>query len=145
MFTVFFFLMIRRPPRSTLFPYTTLFRSRDRRVPQAGRGAGRPRPAAFPRGRGVDRGCRPDLALLLPEHLRRPRARSRLSPARAPSLEGAGARGPAREGGLAAGRRARRAAQGERRLARGFSSGFGLWSGRARALLLLVFWRCGMR
>src|SRR3712207_7881463 len=31
----FFFLMIRRPPRSTLFPYTTLFRS--------------PRPAAVPR------------------------------------------------------------------------------------------------
>src|SRR2546429_1241968 len=26
-FCVFFFLMIRRPPRSTLFPYTTLFRS----------------------------------------------------------------------------------------------------------------------
>src|ERR1022692_5268230 len=26
-FAVFFFLMIRRPPRSTLFPYTTLFRS----------------------------------------------------------------------------------------------------------------------
>src|SRR3990167_10322094 len=26
---VFFFLMIRRPPRSTLFPYTTLFRSCD--------------------------------------------------------------------------------------------------------------------
>src|SRR5256885_11362439 len=26
----FFFLMIRRPPRSTLFPYTTLFRSRTR-------------------------------------------------------------------------------------------------------------------
>src|SRR3989441_8942562 len=25
----FFFLMIRRPPRSTLFPYTTLFRSRS--------------------------------------------------------------------------------------------------------------------
>src|SRR3712207_7498546 len=25
---MFFFLMIRRPPRSTLFPYTTLFRSR---------------------------------------------------------------------------------------------------------------------
>src|SRR5688572_31604379 len=31
---VFFFLMIRRPPRSTLFPYTTLFRSQ---VPQTGR------------------------------------------------------------------------------------------------------------
>src|SRR3989442_9560331 len=26
-FYIFFFLMIRRPPRSTLFPYTTLFRS----------------------------------------------------------------------------------------------------------------------
>src|SRR2546430_13198640 len=26
----FFFLMIRRPPRSTLFPYTTLFRSASR-------------------------------------------------------------------------------------------------------------------
>src|ERR1017187_10871165 len=26
---LFFFLMIRRPPRSTLFPYTTLFRSED--------------------------------------------------------------------------------------------------------------------
>src|SRR5438067_12513848 len=26
-FSYFFFLMIRRPPRSTLFPYTTLFRS----------------------------------------------------------------------------------------------------------------------
>src|SRR5690348_17737837 len=32
---VLFFLMIRRPPRSTLFPYTTLFRSRGvvRRLP----------------------------------------------------------------------------------------------------------------
>src|SRR5256885_13296491 len=26
---IFFFLMIRRPPRSTLFPYTTLFRSEN--------------------------------------------------------------------------------------------------------------------
>src|SRR3712207_7967275 len=26
---IFFFLMIRRPPRSTLFPYTTLFRSHE--------------------------------------------------------------------------------------------------------------------
>src|SRR3712207_9177264 len=33
----FFFLMIRRPPRSTLFPYTTLFRSdRHRCLPWAG-------------------------------------------------------------------------------------------------------------
>src|SRR6202034_2427480 len=37
-----FFLMIRRPPRSTLFPYTTLFRSR------AG-GAARPRACRMPR------------------------------------------------------------------------------------------------
>src|SRR2546426_5592216 len=29
LFSFFFFLMIRRPPRSTLFPYTTLFRSED--------------------------------------------------------------------------------------------------------------------
>src|SRR2546427_1879756 len=35
---LFFFLMIRRPPRSTLFPYTTLFRSP-------------------PRGSGLDPGC----------------------------------------------------------------------------------------
>src|SRR5436190_15075423 len=28
----FFFLMLRRPPRSTLFPYTTLFRSDERRT-----------------------------------------------------------------------------------------------------------------
>src|SRR6266404_4560799 len=36
---IFFFLMIRRPPRSTLFPYTTLFRSPRR-----------PRPGAPPTG-----------------------------------------------------------------------------------------------
>src|SRR5207248_11530812 len=29
---VVFFLLFRRPPRSTLFPYTTLFRSQERRV-----------------------------------------------------------------------------------------------------------------
>src|SRR2546429_5845661 len=39
----FFFLMIRRPPRSTLFPYTTLFRSglRAPGVPHLRRQAGR--------------------------------------------------------------------------------------------------------
>src|SRR3546814_1353119 len=40
---MFFFLMIRRPPRSTrtdtLFPYTTLFRSADRRHRAAGGGS----------------------------------------------------------------------------------------------------------
>src|SRR3712207_9392095 len=33
-FYLFFFLMIRRPPRSTLFPYTTLFRSPGRTLLQ---------------------------------------------------------------------------------------------------------------
>src|SRR2546430_12509677 len=31
---ILFFLMIRRPPRSTLFPYTTLFRSRGPKSPR---------------------------------------------------------------------------------------------------------------
>src|SRR2546422_3900235 len=44
----FFFLMIRRPPRSTLFPYTTLFRSRSppevlRARPYGNRDSGGPR------------------------------------------------------------------------------------------------------
>src|SRR2546430_3130319 len=34
----FFFLMIRRPPRSTLFPYTTLFRSSAARAAAAAKG-----------------------------------------------------------------------------------------------------------
>src|SRR5437773_3786716 len=49
MLNSFFFLMIRRPPRSTLFPYTTLFRSRHlvgvlavALAHGAGRGDGRP-------------------------------------------------------------------------------------------------------
>src|SRR5256885_2951579 len=48
----FFFLMIRRPPRSTLFPYTTLFRSRAlrRRVPRGG--------CALPRARASLGRCR---------------------------------------------------------------------------------------
>src|SRR5215204_5593668 len=37
----FFFLMIRRPPRSTLFPYTTLFRSTLRRSQRCSRGCTR--------------------------------------------------------------------------------------------------------
>src|SRR3712207_8170614 len=40
--------MIRRPPRSTLFPYTTLFRSRRRRP---GRGAAHPAPGGQRQGR----------------------------------------------------------------------------------------------
>src|SRR3989442_6728986 len=38
-----FFLMIRQPPRSTLFPYTTLFRSRAGRGPAEPPGQVRPR------------------------------------------------------------------------------------------------------
>src|SRR3712207_6857383 len=72
---IFFFLMIRRPPRSTLFPYTTLFRSAPaavavdrrtgpgRRQGTQGRGAAGvsrpagplPRPAAAGRARPGDR------------------------------------------------------------------------------------------
>src|SRR2546422_2884670 len=57
--SLFFFLMIRRPPRSTLFPYTTLFRSGP-----AGpaRPSGRLRPPVL--GRGA------------PERLDRPRRRT---------------------------------------------------------------------
>src|SRR5262245_64625617 len=53
--SAFFFLMIRPPPRSTLFPYTTLFRSpgRCRRgAPSHGRG---PRSPPGPRARDPDR------------------------------------------------------------------------------------------
>src|SRR5689334_24584675 len=46
--------MIRRPPRSTLFPYTTLFRS-HRRGPQAARRGDRRRQPAQARGPGEDR------------------------------------------------------------------------------------------
>src|SRR3712207_8347883 len=50
---VFLFLMIRRPPRSTLFPYTTLFRSRA--------------PASVRRASGIPRPAQP---LVCPAHLR---------------------------------------------------------------------------
>src|SRR2546422_4291101 len=44
----FFFLMIRRPPRSTLFPYTTLFRSLGARAGGA-RACEQPEPIFAPR------------------------------------------------------------------------------------------------
>src|SRR5579883_1878002 len=91
-FLLFFFLMIRRPPRSTLFPYTTLFRSPARhaagaRVLRAGRHPpvrGAPARGRRPGGRalaGVDqprrvgmrlrrrRDERRDVVDLLPGHL----------------------------------------------------------------------------
>src|SRR2546427_4515457 len=43
--------MIRRPPRSTLFPYTTLFRSEDARRPEGDRDVGGRRVARERRGR----------------------------------------------------------------------------------------------
>src|SRR2546425_6553441 len=65
-----FFLMIRRPPRSTLFPYTTLFRSRSRsgelharrRALRPGRSRRRPRrlsPRARPRAERPRRALQP--------------------------------------------------------------------------------------
>src|SRR3712207_7197685 len=62
-FMFFFFLMIRRPPRSTLFPYTTLFRSGadfleelERRFGrQLGRIALETKPQAYPLSFGVAR------------------------------------------------------------------------------------------
>src|SRR6266567_5210050 len=58
LYFVFFFLMIRRPPRSTLFPYTTLFRSLARiraRTPPA---RGRPRTSRSRQPLGCARGVR---------------------------------------------------------------------------------------
>src|SRR2546430_11857865 len=65
----FFFLMIRRPPRSTLFPYTTLFRSSegnqsrrrmDRVARHRGLPAGRPRVSpSTPLGRRLEPGSGP--------------------------------------------------------------------------------------
>src|ERR1051326_6418990 len=81
---VFFFLMIRRPPRSTLFPYTTLFRS----APPPGRRAARPvrRPATD----------RPPAPRLAPDH--RPARRPHRPPLPAlppdPSPQGSPPRAP---------------------------------------------------
>src|SRR3989442_5243726 len=57
---LFFFLMIRRPPRSTLFPYTTLFRSRlatraDARPGQSPRRSPPPLPVQPRRATAQDR------------------------------------------------------------------------------------------
>src|SRR3712207_7532603 len=61
----FFFLMIRRPPRSTLFPYTTLFRSelQAQQGRLARRALGRPQGRARGRRRSAprpDRRCGKD-------------------------------------------------------------------------------------
>src|SRR3712207_8051210 len=68
-FILFFFLMIRRPPRSTLFPYTTLFRSPSVSSPSrrpVSRSARRswtvvtsPSPARLSRGKMMRPDCSP--------------------------------------------------------------------------------------
>src|SRR3712207_7586975 len=55
-YSVLFFLMIRRPPRSTLFPYTTLFRSPCTATPPPA-GSRRSRRRSRPR-RPATRACR---------------------------------------------------------------------------------------
>src|SRR6266481_9657371 len=63
---LFFFLMIRRPPRSTLFPYTTLFRSlhhaarASRPCPRDHRGDPRQDPRVRAPDGGAIRPCAPD-------------------------------------------------------------------------------------
>src|SRR2546427_9400250 len=64
-----FFLMIRRPPRSTLFPYTTLFRSPGRRRPRRLRAA-----AAFRSGT-----CRPGPGPQVPDRKAADRKSTRLN------------------------------------------------------------------
>src|SRR5258708_18690909 len=62
---MFFFLMIRRPPRSTLFPYTTLFRSKRSE-------AGDPRrsvPCLAERTAGLPRSEEHTSELQSPDHL----------------------------------------------------------------------------
>src|SRR2546426_5176894 len=61
--------MIRRPPRSTLFPYTTLFRSPHARSAPAAQGGDRAAPAPAPGGT-LRRGVRP-AALRRDEHVLR--------------------------------------------------------------------------
>src|SRR6267142_5326275 len=131
-FSFFFFLMIRRPPRSTLFPYTTLFRSGlgpaaralDRaRVPHpaapgAGprRGGGERWGRGHPRRRGRARGVpRPGAGRRSARDRERRRGRAaRSHHHRARALPPGGGRGPGR-GGLARGRAGPRAGGGARR------------------------------
>src|SRR2546422_9899429 len=87
----FFFLMIRRPPRSTLFPYTTLFRSRR---PEARSQGDVPRRAVVPRRAG--------------ERLRRD-GRQRVRPVQGEQAAHRGVQHqPARRDGQGAGRGTRR-------------------------------------
>src|SRR3712207_8953281 len=68
--------MIRRPPRSTLFPYTTLFRSRERRRPESRAGI-HGRAAALFAGLRSGGGSRASAAGLA--HVRQDRKSTRLN------------------------------------------------------------------
>src|SRR3712207_235069 len=107
--TLFFFLMIRRPPRSTLFPYTTLFRSagaalRGRRLRPPGAAEHRPGPRRLPRrlrARAHRAGPRADAVVLRkdPVLLVKDPLAPRHSQARGGTLqEGLRARGEPRDG-----------------------------------------------
>src|SRR3712207_7420362 len=69
--TVVFFLMIRRPPRSTLFPYTTLFRSYGPRdgVRRAGRGGAAADAGPVPGAPAPRRAAAPGAGLRLGDHV----------------------------------------------------------------------------
>src|SRR6266567_8677348 len=87
MISLFFFLMIRRPPRSTLFPYTTLFRARLR--PAAGAASGlEPRAAHLARR---DRAARRPHRV---DRVRRRAARRKSSAAEAPAARPGDGPGP---------------------------------------------------
>src|SRR6266498_1794844 len=60
-----FFLMIRRPPRSTLFPYTTLFRSRARCSTTSAMPALQETPVKATSPRKIARGAALPLAMIL--------------------------------------------------------------------------------
>src|SRR2546430_10097663 len=105
---LFFFLMIRRPPRSTLFPYTTLFRSRY----GGDRGARRQRSeTARRRCGGGGAGLRASGSSPAPSPVLRSRTRARTASA-APARGSAYARAPRSYG-------TRRTARGERPGSRG--------------------------
>src|SRR5215467_8357972 len=76
--------MIRRPPRSTLFPYTTLFRSRSRRAPPRPATTGPPHHGRIPGRRRGGTGT----ARLLRTVLRSDRGRNFSRPRRTPEASG---------------------------------------------------------
>src|SRR5690606_41326611 len=111
-----FFLLIRRPPRSTLFPYTTLFRSARGAHRRDGRGAHRCGRDGVPAGRGQcrGRGQRP-----LPRPLGVPAGPAGVGAGTGGPGGGAGRRadrrGPPHRGGAGRGRGVRRTAPRGRR------------------------------